>query len=305
MKRIELTESELRDLTQQFVSKRVIDDALVPYFDQRGKWIGDRIGWPYHVWFSAKMSMQGSWLEHSRRVRKCRAGTVLRTSYVWTSRAPLRVNFAGVEGSLLILSNTGLEAPHLRHLGGHLSTSTKDRIYLPVLTDVGGDFDVPACADLVANQLTTVGGRVRVYRWALPGLVTVMGDYQIRWSFDIDAPHLVHVGGSIHPHKCTSIHAPKLEFVDADLLTGKTTSMLRLPRLRSVGGDLLAGSAREIYAPLLRSVGGTLDTQNASEYYHPSILCGSSWRCHPDAKHSWLLRQAIKNALSADPSLEI
>lgn len=305
MKRIELTESELRDLTQQFVRKRVIDDALVPYFDQRGKWIGDRIAWPYHVWFSGKLAMQGAWLEHSRRVRRCRAGTVLRTSYVWTTRSPLMIRFAEVEGSLLMSSNTCLDAPHLRRLGGHLSTATKDRIHLPVLTDVGGNFDAPASADVDASQLARVGGRVRVYRRAPPGLVTVMGDYQIRWSYDIEAPHLVHVGGSIHPHKCTSIRAPKLECVGADLLTGITTSMLHLPCLRTVGGDWLAGAVREIHAPLLRSVGGTLDTRSASEYYHSSIRCGTQWHCHPDAKHSWLLREAIKNALRVDPSLEI
>lgn len=304
MKRRELTESEIRDLTQQFVRRREIDDALVPYFNQRGKWIGDGFAWPYHVWFSAKLAMQGAWLEPSRRVRRCRAGTVLRTSYVWTAGSPLVIRFAGLEGSLLMTSNTSMDAPHLQRLGGHLITETKARIDLPVLTDVGGHFDAPACDDLNASQLARVGGRVRVNRRALPALVTVMGDYQIRWAFDIDAPHLRQVGGSWILHKCTSINAPKLESVGANLLTGVTTRMLNLPCLRMVGGDLLAGAAEEIRAPWLRSVGGTLDTQSASDYYHPKIHCGK-WHCHPDAMRSWNLRETIKKAILGDPSWEI
>ena len=73
------------------------------------------------------------------------------------------------------------------------------------------------------------------------------------------------------------------------------------PRLKSVGGDFLAGSVEDIQMPCLRSVGGDLDTGSTPGFYDPAVQVAGDWTVFPGAIRAWELRDSARKAIRGEP----
>jgi len=292
-----MKEYELLKHTKQYESTGIINDSLIQFFDQKGKWLGDKATWRHPIWVTSRRRMRDAVLPSPRRTRRCRSGTILLTSFHWRNRAPVSMTHCGVDGSFVVVANTIIHAPSLRHVGRHFYTRSEKVAYLPNLISVESHFNAPNCFRLQAPRLRRVGGNVLVMGNVLPKLETVGGRYAIRWAFAFHAPKLVHVGGSLYPHKATEIIAPILEAVGGDFLTTHPAKKIHAPKLSSVEGSFLAGSVEEIDIPKLRSVGGDFDTRSAEGFYTSYIDVGGEWIAYPGAKEEWQRRHAARMAM--------
>lgn len=299
-----MKEYEILKHTEKYKTTGDIDDALIPYFDQNGKWVGDRYGWRHYIWVTAKMRMRNAFLPISRRTRRTRAGTILLTSFIWKKSSSVLITYCGIESNVIIRSNREIRAPNLRFIGGGFTTCSNKIMYLPYLSQVDGSYLVPYSYKVQASRLRHVGGDVRIYGNELPALKHVGGDYRPRWAFDFEALKLVYVGGSLIPHKCTTMIAPRLENVGRDLCITQPVSILDLSNLKTVGRHFLT-TASEIKAPTLSIVSGSLVTNNAEDFYNPCMQVGGTCRLHPLAEEKAKLRIAARHAIRCDTSLAI
>ena len=292
-----MQQHELLKHIRKYHSSGVIHDALIPLFDQDGRWRGDQIRQLTDELRPSLEGMRKAFLRSSRRTRKCRSGTVLRTSFYRQGAEPVRMTYCGIAGSLIITGNAIIHAANLRDVRGHVISDTNERIYLPNLRTVGGRFELVRSFHIKAPRLRHVGGNVMLAGSVPPSLESVGGRLGVSWSFAFHAPKLKHVGGCLVPHKCTQLIVPLLESVGGGLLLSHAATKIEAPRLRSVGGDFLAGMVGEIRARLLRSVSGDMDTSNAKGFYHPDIRVGGNWKCSPEAVAIWQRREAARLAM--------
>lgn len=278
----------------------IIHDALIPYFDQDGKWRGDMIRWKCDTSKPCLAKIQTSLLPSSRRTRRERSGTVLRTSFYWTGPECVHVTYSGIEGSFVVGNKNSIHAPSLRHVGGHFTTGTNQRIHLPNLQTVGGDFLAMETFLLEAPRLRHVAGKVMLIGTLPPSLETVGKHLAVYWLFAFDAPRLRHIGGSLVLSKVEQVRLPVLEAVGCSILLGSHAHKFHAPKLRSTGNDFLMGSVSQIKAPRLRFVGGDLDTHSSKAFYHPDIKVMGQWAMHPEAAEYWTMRQAARLAMRGD-----
>jgi hypothetical protein len=284
---------------QHYVSKGIIHDALIPFFDQDGKWRGDKIKWQLSDLARESVKMRDSFLPSSRRTRKGRSGTVLLTTFYWRGNESLVIKYSGIEGSFIVNGRAVVHAANLRHVGGHLITQSNTRIYLPYLASVGGNLEGMKGFFFKAPRLRDVGGNVMIAGQIPPKLETVGGRMGVYWSFDCHAPRLQHVGGCLVPHKCTKLVVPMLETIGGSLVMTHAATRIEAPKLCSVGGDFLAGSVAYIRAPRLRSVTGDMDTRSTPQYYHPAIKVGGQWTICPGAVEDWVMRAKARELMRA------
>lgn len=296
-----MQEQEILKHVRKYHSSGVIHDALIPLFDQDGRWRGDQIRRQTDELRLSLEGMRKAFLRSSRRTRKCRSGTVLRTSFYRQGAEPVRMTYCGIDGSLIITGNAIIHAANLRDVRGHVISDTNERIYLPNLRTVGGRFELVRSFLIKAPRLRHVGGNVILAGYVPPSLETVGGRLSVHWSFEFYAPKLKHVGGSLVPHKCTELIVPMLETVGGSLLLSHAATRIDAPQLRSVGGDFLAGLVGEIRARLLRSVSGDMDTRHAKGFYHPDIRVGGEWNYSPEAFEDWLRRKRVRMVLKGEP----
>lgn len=282
---------------QHYVSEGIIHDELIPFFDQDGKWRGDKIKWQLSDLVRESVSMRESFLPSSRRTSTTRCGTVLRTTFYWQGNESLMIKYSGIEGSLIVNGKAVVQAANLRHVGGHLITHSNARIYLPNLASVSGNLEGMKGFFFKAPRLRVVGGNMMIAGLIPPKLETVGGRLGVYWSFECNAPRLQHVGGCLVPHKCTKLVVPMLETVGGSLVMTHAATRIEAPSLCSVGGDFIAGLVEQIRAPLLRNVAGNLDSNSAKEFYHPSIEVGGEWTVFPGAVKDWEKRKAARLAI--------
>ncbi len=299
-----MKEYEILKHTEKYQTTGDIDNALIPYFNQHGKWVGDRYGWRHYIWVTAMMRMRNAFLPISRRTRRTRAGTMLLTSFIWKKSSAVLITYCGIEGNVIIRNYSAIRAPNLRIVGGKFIASSNEILYLPYLSRVEGNYLVPNNFQSQAPRLHHVGGDVRIYGSTLPALKHVGGDYRPRWAFDFQTLKLVYVGGSLIPHKCTTMIAPRLENVGRDLCITQPVSTIDLTNLKSVGRHFLT-TAYEIKAPALSRVSGSLITHNAENFYNPCIQIGGIYKLHPLAEKKAKLRIAARHAIQCDTSLVI
>lgn len=292
-----MQQHELLKHIRNYHSSGVIHDALIPLFDQDGRWRGDQIRWQGEASTPSLEGMRQVFLPSARRTRKCRSGTVLTTSFYWQGTETVQTTYCGIDGSFFIDGNAIIHAANLRHIGGHFLSKTAERIYVPNLKTVGGRVDLMRSFLLRAPRLRHVGGNVMLAGYMPPSLETVGGRLGVSWSFAFHAPKLKHVGGCLVPHKCTELIVPLLETVGGGLLVTHAATKIHAPTLRFVGGDFLAGSVADIRAPLLRSVTGDMDTSSARQYYHPAVKVGGQWTVCPGAVEDWVKREAARVAM--------
>ena len=279
-------------LTRLFFDQQTIHDDLIPYFDQHGRWFGDRRNWEHPVSVIARMRMRTAYLRRSRRTRRRRCGTILRTSYLCEKSTPAVLTYCAVEGNLLIPAKASTHAPNLREIGGWLFSQSNKAIYAPFLQRVGGDFDVTESCSIQAARLRHVKGNVSIFGCELPSLTTVGGSLRARWVFEFTYPKLRIIGGSCETGAATDVTMPLLQSVGGDLLICKA-EQAHLPKLELIGGQFLANRAGEIDAPQLTSVGGDINSERAPEFYRHTISCGGDWTMCPGDKDKWLRKWTL------------
>jgi hypothetical protein len=282
---------------RKYHSSGVIHDVLIPLFDQNGQWRGDQIRWQIDASPPLFEGMRKAFLPSSRRTSRRRSGTVLRTSFYWQGTEPVQTTYCGIDGSFVVDGNAMICAANLRHIGGHFISKTAERIYVPNLKTVGGRVGLMHSFLFNAPRLRHVAGNVMLAGYMPPALETVGGRLGVSWSFAFRAPNLKHVGGCLVPHKCTELVVPLLETVGCGLFVSHAARIIDAPKLRSVGGDFLAGLVGEIRARLLRSVSGDMDTGSAKGFYHPAIKVGGTWTVCPGAVEDWTRREAARQAM--------
>lgn len=298
-----MKQQDILNHVENFAKTGMINDALIRFFDQNGKWRGHTIRWRCAKEKAFLTAIKSYRLHPSRRTRRDRSGTVLCTSFYWTRQECVNMNYSGIDGSFISVSKVPIHAANLRYVGGHFAASTNHRIYLPYLASVGGNFEAPMSFFLNAPRLRHVGGRVTVSSQLLPSLETVGGRLVALWAYGFEAPKLKHVGGTMGLAKTELLRIPVLETVGGGILLGSLAKKIDAQKLESVGGDFLAGVATQIRAPRLRSVGGDLLTRCAGDFYHPAIRVGGHWEMHPNALENWTRRQAARLAMRVKSEL--
>jgi len=286
---------------ENYTTTGVIHDALIPYFDQHGKWIGAP-----GIRSCAKSSrhldrIKSSYLSASRRTSRDRAGTILRTSFVWRGSKSVHLTHSGIQGSLIVEGNANIHAAGLRHVYGSLISSTDKRVYLPNLRTVGGHFEFMHTFGLHVPRLHHVGGRAKMLGLLPPSLATIGKSLGVYWCFEAESDRLQNVGGSLVLTNAVIIHFPELVAIGGSFLLTFKTHVIHALKLESIGGDFLSKSAHEIRTPALRSVGGNMDTTSAKRYYHPRIKVSGEWTTFPGDVEDWTHRDAARRAMKQKP----
>lgn len=301
-----MRQKEIIQHIQNFSHTGIISDELLPYYDQHGKWRGDKIRWWRPIPESLLTLIQRSHLPEARRFHRVRDRTILHTSWNVCSEKDSRIHFAAIRGSLIAHPSWPLQAMSLRFVGGHFLGHTKHRIEIPNLVRVGGSFETPDAFCLHAPRLRSVGGWLKVAGTVPTKLQSVGGSLSTFACFEFKAPMLLFVGGALIPHKARSVDAPLLENIGGGILLSDTTKRINVPHLQTVGDDFYADSAELIWAHRLRKVGGDLDTRSDPKFYHPAIRVTGEWFCNSAAIHYWVARTKALEALKGrDCDLEL
>ena len=296
----------IRDASRTYSLTAEISDLLIPFFQQDGRWIGDRRSWRRSDYLVFRSYMELALLPADRRTTVNNLGeNILLTSFVWKSQGPVEIFWHRVNGSIKVKTIAPIAARNLRSVGGNFYATTTSDLDLPNLQQVGGDFEVMKTRKLHATRLLSVGGSALVTDFNLAGLESVGKRLWMRNTRHVDAPRLRTVGGSLDAHGSETFVAPVLESVGRNLIVPDGTAALHLTKLRTVGASLDARDAIVFIAPKLRSVRGNLNTGSAADFDHPDLHVGQKWTMHPNAEVRLKMRLAAKRLMKAQPSLEI
>lgn len=293
-----MKQSDILEVTLHYARTGEIRDVLIPYFDQRGHWIGDRRSWRRSTFITAICHMRGAILPKSRTISRGPDGARLLTSFAWRKATPVLIPWLAVIGSIRIPANVNITAPDLAFVGGHFHSKTTKDVDLPALREVEGDFDLIGTWSLYAPQLCRVGGTAQVSDFKLDALETVGKRLWMRTTQLADAPRLQTVGADLDTQGAERLSAPHLQSVGRHLAVGYWTTRAEIPKLETVGGQFLAEGATVITAHKLKFVGGCVDTRSAADFYRPDLSVGEIWEKHPEAKNRWTCKEAARRALT-------
>lgn len=286
---------------ERYLATGDISDALLPYYNQQGKWCGTPCI-RFHTKHCARLNeITSSHLPEARRTCRDRSGTILRTSFISRGSTNVHLNYSKINGSLNVTGNGMIHAPWLREIEGSLISTTSRRVCLPNLRKVDGHVEVLRTFDLLVPRLHHVGGRAKILGWIPPSLATVGRSLGVYWCFRAESDRLKCVGDYLALTKAETVNLSGLETIGGSFLLTVQTQVIHTPRLQSIGGDFLAESAHDLRAPALRSVGGNLDSTSARGFYHPRIKVGGAWAIYPGDVEHWHRRDAARRALKQDP----
>lgn len=279
-----MKQSEILIAAQHFSRTGEIQDKLIPYFDQNGRWHGDRRRWRKSIFKTVRRRMRRALLLSDRRISNGHGKPVLFTSAVVSTKTPVEIPWREVMGSMKIKSAVSVAAPLLRKVGGHLHT-TSPEVHLSGLRIVKGGFDALSAWNLQIPQHQSVGGSLQVIDFNAPSLESVGNCLFMRWTQHAYTPSLRSVGGSLCATDATFFAAPCLKVVGRRL-EADVAVVFRASRLRTVGMSLEATSATVFVAPFLGYVGGDLIASAAIHLHNPSIKVCGEWRTHLEARRS-------------------
>jgi len=281
----QLQATELRALARTAARTGKIPDELVRYYDQDGKWGGDRLAWPTTTMRSLAQIMRGIVLPPRRRCRSENGRRILLTSLCWSGKDIQFADWNEIRGSVFIGPHSGFVNPCLETICGSLTGASADKVSLPQLHSVAGHYGFKSTARLVETPLLRrVGGNLHVRGWNPLQLETVGGSLKIESVLHIKLPKLRQVGGSVLADDGEDFQAPCLEWIGGDFDTGFATKSVSLPQLREVGGSFTSVMAARIDAPRLRAVGGHAFTHSAPKFAPWGLRVGGTWRMHDHAK---------------------
>lgn len=296
-------EKNIKDIIHHinhYAATGVIHDALIPHYDQHGKWRGA----PF-IWRCAKRvphldRIESSYLPPSRRTKRDRSGTILRTSFIWRGNESVCMNFSGISGSLIVEGNAVIHLACLRQVEGSVISTTNKRVYMPNLRTVGGHFEMMHSSEVTIPRLRWVGGRVKVLGYLPPSLETVGDSLGLYWAFKAESTRLRHVGGYLVLTKAEVVRFPALESIGGSFMLTLLAKIVDVPKLQSIGGDFFAAAASSIRTPALRRVGGNMDSTSAKGYYHSRIQVGGKWITCPGAVEEWERNEKARRALKGE-----
>ncbi len=283
-----------------------IQDALIPYFRQSGRWVGDCRNWEKSTYRMASSIMHSAVLPESRRTALNDHGKpILRTSFHWRKRRDVEIPWFEINGSIKIKSLEKISAPNLRSVGGYIYSCTDSKACFPKLLRVGGDLDFQGTHKLHAPQLAEVEGSLLVIECDLPNLEMVGNRFWGIWTGPLFVPKLRSVGGSFEIGMAESVIAPALEWVCFDIVITHLTTTFVANKLVEVGGSLHAGSATFFRAAALQHVGDALYTNSAPDFYRPEFEDLAHCEMHPDAERLWKMRAAVSKLMGDQPTMDI
>jgi hypothetical protein len=293
-----MKQPELLEHINTYAATGHIDDALIPFYDQKGRWRGDSIKWQMPVSDSDLKMIQESHLDESRRIFQTDDGPVLLTSFYWHSSNAVTLTHIEIKGSVMITQNAFVHAAILRRVGGHFIANAKTdrRIYLPSLQSVGGDFSVMRGFQLLAPRLGEVGGNLMVAGYIPPALMSVGGRLNVYNISKLEAEKLEFVGGCLTASKAEIVKFPLLTTIGGSCLMDAAW-IFHAPLLESIGGDFLAFNVTNIWVRRLRQIGGDMDTRSAKGFYHPAIKFGGNWMICSGAVDTWVAAEQAKEIL--------
>lgn len=295
-----MNQHKILNHTENYRATGIIDDALIKYFNQDGRWIGDKVGWEYSTYVTALSRMKRAYLPFGRRTSRSRAGTRLLTSFVWREPTSVYLPYLEIVGSVFVPARAVIRAPSLRSVGIHFVTHSNHAITLPSLIRVDGNFETIQSCNLDAPSLRSVGGDCRVLSQSPPSLEEVGGGYSVRWASCFSAAQLEVVGGTLDLHQSNHVDLPKLRFIGRSLVASDQAKIIRMPALENVGGDLFASGAEIISARSLRSVGGRIDSTSAKDFWRPNIACRGEWFMYPNDIMRWEQRKRVRIFLKGE-----
>jgi hypothetical protein len=263
-----------------FKSTGEIQDALLVYFDQHGKWVD----FPHStVCFDESLLAQQT-IPPDRLVRTCEDGRkILLSSFRESSEEPIEIDYYHVIGGVDILSTKEFRAPNLVNVDGGMWIESAKVIHLPNLENVNYQFDAESVTILNLPNLKridgylTVNGADIVY---VPNLDAVMRELEAVCAVTFHAPCLRRVGalnldtaaiiylpnlktsGPIEAENATMFDAPKLEIVYGQI-DAMNTIFFHAPLLQRVLESLNAGFAVSFHASNLKTVKENLDAGSA------------------------------------------
>lgn len=296
-----MNQEQIIHYIRRYLSTGIIEDPLIEFYDQDGKWRGDTIRWEQETPHALMEQMNQSFLPVRQRTCRSRLGTVLRTSLVRHGDDHVHAAYAEIHGSLIIKGNAAIHTPNLRRIYGNFVSDTRNKVDMPWLSQVSGSVELLQTFQLRIPRLRRVGGNLLIAGMPPPLLGFVGGRLAVYWAFDFRAACLRRVGGSLVLSKAGDIHVPALESVGGGILLSHLARRIIAPRLKSVGGDFLAGSVEDIQMPCLRSVGGDLDTGSTPGFYDPAVQVAGDWTVFPGAIREWELRDSARKAIRGEP----
>jgi len=278
-----------------------ISNALVPYFNQHGKWCEELI--PPLPDKGARASheiphslMRQITLPKERRFTGGMKRPVLRTSFITKNDKVVNIPYAEIRGSLLAKGRGCIDAESLKYVGGDFSTHTSRTVHIPNLLTVDGDFEVTRSFKLTATRLRDVGGSVYLIGSLPPNLMVIGGRGIIQKAICTGDNILRYVGKSLYLIDMEKVHLPKLKSVGQDMVMAKA-NRIEARKLCKVGGLLQAGAAEIMLMPSLRYVGGDLDSRSAEEFFHPLLEVRGRWMQAPGAREFWVRRMHALSVL--------
>jgi hypothetical protein len=291
-------QKEIIEHIETYARTKKIHQALAPYYDQDGLWLGGIITRSKRVDKQLLAIIQKSALPANQRFSIHRKKIIQHTSWRVSRKGQHLIQATEIRGNLTANRTWDLSAKNLRSLGGNFYGSTLSRFDLPKLKEVGGDFIATCRTSDNAASLRIVCGNMTILGEIPPKLQFVGKTLSLLFSPRIFAPELKHVDGSLMLYKTLSADLPVLETIGQGFfLKPQAAQSINAPMLRSIGEDFSAINVKTIEAPRLRWVGGMMDTRSEPYYYHPDIRVGGEWICHPHAIHYWAYRQKMKRML--------
>lgn len=289
---------ELRALARKAARTGKIPEELVRYYDHNGKWVGDRMSWPTTTLRSLAQIMRGIVLPPRRRSSNEHGRKILLTSVCWCRQDILVADWHEIRGYVYIGAHAGISNPYLDTICGSLIGASADRVHLPQLRTVGGEYGFKRMARLVETpMLRRVGDNMRVRGWQPRELESVGGSLLIVDVLDVSLPKLLQVGGNISAPDCRDFAAQALEYIGGDLDMVHSARCVTTPNLRKVGGSFTVPLAVRIDAPRLREVGQYAFTC-ASPTFAPWVMSvGKEWVMHDQTRATLALYQRARDLL--------
>jgi len=234
-----------------FESTGEIQDALLVYFDQHGKWVD----FPYFTVCSDDSLLAQQTIPPGRLVRTLEDGRkILLSSFRESSEELIEIDYHHVIGEVDILSTKEFRAPNLVTVDGGMSIDTPKVIHLPSLEKVNCGFDVKTATIFDLPNLKRIDGYLTVNAADIiyvPKLVTVMRELEAVCARTFHAPRLRRVG-PLNLNTAAIIHLPNLKTagpIEVDYAT-----MFDAPKLEIVYGQIDAMNTIFFHAPLLKEV---------------------------------------------------
>jgi len=147
---------------EKFNSSGEIDQAILPGFDQTGKWVGV---WqnPYTKAFEEKLR-DYTLPEHRRISINGKGETVLNTSYIETTGSnSIKLSFAHIKGIINLPKTKEFFAPNLQSVGGSVLLGHCKKCDISRLKIVLGPLHLGSLLEVTLPQLHTIQGPANFY----------------------------------------------------------------------------------------------------------------------------------------------